>query len=225
MDNFKWPVVPLCEKQLRDIREEDILENGLYRLCDIYRGGGGYDKFIQIYNKRFETNLANGQQFVVQLYGCPLSCPYCYVTKDGIRSKPVYVTTLDLLTSFIKSGAPVFHLMGGAPALYLEHWKMIGNNVDIFHSDFLCVEGIYPKKYLEDLPGLHAVSLKDRNIYTYEQWYMIRPNLDRLIECEVNFYVTFTGEAKEAKDMINSYYPELLEDSFDIPIMDYEALR
>ena len=91
MGNFKWPVVPLCEKQLRDIRQKDILEDGLYRLCDIYRGGGGYDQFINIYNKRFGTSLTDGRQFVVQLYGCPLRCPYCYVTEDGVKSKPTHI--------------------------------------------------------------------------------------------------------------------------------------
>jgi hypothetical protein len=31
---FKWPVVPLCEAQLKDVRPEDVLEGGLYRKCD-----------------------------------------------------------------------------------------------------------------------------------------------------------------------------------------------
>jgi hypothetical protein len=31
-----WPVVPLSEKQLKDVNPEDILENGLYRKCNIY---------------------------------------------------------------------------------------------------------------------------------------------------------------------------------------------
>lgn len=42
---MKWPVVPLSEGQLKDVNPADILEEGLYRKCDTYRGGGGYDQF------------------------------------------------------------------------------------------------------------------------------------------------------------------------------------
>ena len=225
VNNTKWPVVPLCDNQLKDIRETDVLNNGLYRLCDIYRGGGGYDKFIHIYNKRFNTDITDGTQFVVQLYGCPLRCPYCYVTRQGVTSNPVWIHEAEILKAFYESGAPVFHLMGGAPAIYLQYWKGIGNKVPIFHSDFLCVESVYNDDYLYDLPGLHALSLKDRYIYTDNQWDRIRINIDKLVKCNVNFYVTFTGESMEAKELIETYYPDLMEDSFTIPIMDYEAIH
>jgi hypothetical protein len=56
-----WPVVPLCKNQLRDIKEEDILEKGLYRLCNTYKGGGGYDQFNKIYEKRFKTKISPTQ--------------------------------------------------------------------------------------------------------------------------------------------------------------------
>ena len=89
---MNWPIVPLCKKQLLDINLNDILENGLYRLCNTYKGGGGYDKFPVIYEKRYGIN-PGGNQFVVQLYGCPLKCSYCYVTINGIWGDPIYVTT------------------------------------------------------------------------------------------------------------------------------------
>ena len=117
----KWPVVPLCKNQLKDVRPEDVLNNGLYRKCDIYRGGGGYDQFNKIWEKRKGYRISP-KQFVVQLAGCPLHCPYCYVTPDGINGKVVFKTTDEILTDYKDSNLQVFHLMGGAPALYLSHW-------------------------------------------------------------------------------------------------------
>ena len=85
--NYKWKVVPLCEEQLKDVRNEDILDNGNMRKCNTYRGGGGYDQFPNILKKRLNIELENYEQLIIQLYGCNLSCPYCYVTKNGIFNK------------------------------------------------------------------------------------------------------------------------------------------
>ena len=80
---IEWPVVPVCKAQRKDVRPEDILHGGLFRLCDTYRGGGGYDQFNAIYEKCFGKKV-NPTQFVVQLKGCPLNCDYCYVTNEGV---------------------------------------------------------------------------------------------------------------------------------------------
>ena len=40
-----WPVVPLCKAQLEDVNPLDVLNDGLYRRCNKYKFGGGYDKF------------------------------------------------------------------------------------------------------------------------------------------------------------------------------------
>ena len=71
-----WPVVPLCKAQLEDVNPLDVLNGGLYRRCNTYKGGGGYDKFPEIWERRLgkgETKL--NDQFVVQVQGCPLHCP------------------------------------------------------------------------------------------------------------------------------------------------------
>ncbi len=124
-DDFTWPVVPICERQRRDVNPDDLLEDGLYRKCNTYKGGGGYDMFPAIYRRRHRrldptTQLA--VQFVVQLQGCPLDCPWCYVTRDGVLGEPVQRTTNELVSAFERSGLTVFHLMGGAPALFLVLW-------------------------------------------------------------------------------------------------------
>lgn len=46
---MKWKVVPICDKQMKDVNPSDVLNDGLYRKCDVYKGGGGYDMFPSIY--------------------------------------------------------------------------------------------------------------------------------------------------------------------------------
>ena len=225
MTVFKWPVVPLCDAQLKDIRPEDILNNGLYRKCDIYRGGGGYDKFPSIYKKYYNKDL-NPVQFVVQLKGCPLKCPYCYVTNKGVFGDAVEVNTKDLLAAYVESGLEVFHLMGGAPALYLEHWKDLANNVKVFHSDFLLVEKPYNSIWLKDLPGLHAVSIKESYLYNDTQKELLWKNLFKLHNTYINWYFTFTGNCDDMKEQIAKKYGYFsLDQSFDIEIKEYDALK
>lgn len=164
---YKWKVVPLCDAQLTDVNPKDILNDGLYRKCNTYKSGGGYDQFSSIFKHRVSDSRDYNDQFVVQLAGCPLKCPYCYVTDAGVNGKFVEVTTDDLLKAFNDSGCSVFHLMGGAPALYLNHWleliDRLGSDV-AFHSDFLLIEGEYDDKVLsflgEDAFSLFAVSVK-----------------------------------------------------------------
>lgn len=220
---FKWPVVPLCDNQLKDIREEDILEDGLYRKCNTYRGGGGYDQFNKIWEKRKGYSI-DPEQFVAQLAGCPLSCPYCYVTQDGIKGVPVLRTTEQLLEAYNATGLEVFHLMGGAPALYLQHWKELHDIAEVFHSDFLLVEHEYNKKDLIGLKGLHAVSIKEPYIYTMKQRNMMLGNLEIMLECGVAFYITFTGEPVFRPVIEANFGKEILEDSFVIDIKKYKAL-
>lgn len=239
---YKWPVVPLCERQLRDVNPKDVLCDGLYRRCDIYKGGGGYDKFEAIYRRRYPGNEPLNEQFVVQLQGCPLRCSYCYVTQDGILGKPTKVDTKQLVSDFKQTGYPVFHLMGGAPAIYLHYWPELGKQLDgaAFHSDMLLCEGMYDYRDLEKIAAipnsLHAVSIKGcdegeylRNTGVHIPMSLIEYNLDSLVETGVPFYITFTGMSAESiqkfKDKIIPRYKEdVFKDSFSIDLVHYKAL-
>lgn len=202
-----WDIVPLCERQLRDVRTDDILEDGLYRKCDTYRGGGGYDKFPEISEKFTGKPLHN--QFVVQLRGCSLSCPYCYVTPDGIWGEPVLRDSAQLLKAFESSGQEVFHLMGGAPALTAENvyaMKEIVQGIpsgQLFHSDLLLVEHPYQIaafRQLANTPAIFAVDIKgltteEFRVNTGTEWVseLFYSNLDVLLESGINMYFTFTA--------------------------------
>lgn len=241
---YWWSVVPLCKNQLKDVNPKDILENGLYRLCDTYKSGGGYDKLPQILEKRM--GLKGYQtQFVVQLYGCVFSCPYCYVTADGIYGAPKPVETEELVEAFKRSGASVFHLMGGAPAIYMYRWGELIDKLSkespnaIFHSDLLLHESLYEYEELKEIAKpntIYAVSIKGFDDYSYYKntgeklnSSLVVHNLRRLKKTTgLNYYITFTGlTAEEVKLAIEFFFIEedQLKDSFTINLINYEALK
>ena len=236
-----WKVVPMCEKQLRDINKNDILHNGYFRKCNTYKSGGGYDRFPAIAEERLNMNGNN--QFVVQLYGCTLDCPYCYVTRDGIWGEYKKFSTDELIDCFIESKQDVFHLMGGSPALYIENWHEIINKLPkdkIFHSDLLLVEKEYKLECLNSIKSnnsLYAVNIKG---VTLDDFYqntnrkfnkeLFYSNFDKIVESGINFYLTFTNPDKSkiiefAKSLIDKYGKKITEDAFIINLIDYDALN
>ena len=236
-----WKVVPMCEKQLRDINKNDILFNGYFRKCNTYKSGGGYDRFPAIAEERLNMNGNN--QFVVQLYGCTLDCPYCYVTRDGIWGEYKTLTTNELIDYFIESKQDVFHLMGGSPALYIENWHEIINKLPkdkIFHSDLLLVEKEYKLEWLNSIKSnnsLYAVNIKG---VTLDDFYnntnrnfnkkLFYSNFDKVVESGINFYLTFTNPDKSkiiefAYSLIDKYGKKITEDAFIINLIDYDALK
>lgn len=254
---YDWKIVPLCKEQLLDIDPKDILPGGEFRLCDVYKSGGGYDKFPTIFERRTGKKTSS-KQFVVQLYGCHLKCPYCYVTPNGIWGEPKYYSTDSLAKVFFttqklfrdKFPIDVFHLMGGSPALYIEHWPelidRLGEDV-VFHSDLCLTEQDYEDDILKAISRsncLYAVNIKGITPQNYEDntgtnqgqfdGLIMMANLDKLIKNKVPFYLTFTNpdknQFKEFCDDISSgrfkgYDKKLLEDMIVIDIIDYEAVK
>lgn len=235
-----WKVVPICGYQKLDVRREDLLNDGDFRKCDTYRGGGGYDQFPAICEKRLGKRLHH--QLVVQLYGCNLDCPYCYVTRTGVWSPWKPYTTNELLQAFADSGQEVFHLMGGAPALYLEQWPEIIERLPegaVFHSDFLLTEKPYPVPLLRRIAAekncLFAVDIKgvtredyERNTRTKFKEVFFWENLANLVWTKVPFYITFTNPDLAAYDgfvrkLTRELGDSVMEDAFTIPLIEYEA--
>lgn len=246
MSTYKWKVCPIQGRQLKDVREEDIF--GDFRFCNTYRGGGGYDQFPIIAKRRGMSCRGNiGLQFVVQLYGCKLRCPYCYVTEDGIRGEYKKYTSEQLLEAYeeaFKTRQPgVFHLMGGAPALYNRMWpelvKIIPDDV-IFHSDLMLTE----RKYnVNDLfkcnrrNTLYAVNIKGvtpenylRNTGQEFPKKKFWSNLYRLATARTPFYLTFTNPDKNhldefKDDLVRRFGNSVLDDHFVIDLVEYNALK
>jgi pyruvate-formate lyase-activating enzyme len=243
---YKFKVCPVQGRQLLDVREEDIFED--FRICDTYRGGGGYDQFPTIIRKRGLISSSNiGKQFVVQLYGCHLRCPYCYVTKDGIFGEHTEYTAVDLIKSFLRArdahGVGVFHLMGGAPGLYMKHWLSIIERLPddiIFTSDILLTEDIYEKYILDmicsknaiyavNIKGLSDKNYKDNTGYDID-WAMFWINMERLVNSGINFYLTFTNPALSLMDefiykLKKLFGERIVDDSFIINLKQYNAVK
>jgi pyruvate-formate lyase-activating enzyme len=241
MDKHLWKIVPLSEGQLKDVRAEDILDNGHFRKCETYRGGGGYDQFPFIARERlgFEYH----KQFIAQLYGCNLDCPYCYVTRAGVWGTPVMYTTEDLVAAYVRSGQGVFHLMGGAPAIYLEHWPELIEALPsgaVFHSDLMCTERLYTADQIRAIAKpncLYAVNVKGmtqeehmtntrKPLPATRFWANLRLLADLMPE---NFYITFTNVARENQEMFWAHCKAWLPwekhrmSSFTIDLIEYDA--
>ena len=240
----KWKVCPIQGRQLKDVRIEDRFED--FRICNTYRGGGGYDQFPKIANRRGLRWYGDiGTQFVVQLYGCHLNCSYCYVTADGIWGYNVPYTSEELVTAyhraFLRYRPAVFHLMGGAPALYHKDWYTIIDILPrgtIFHSDLLLTEKNYDQTALmlaARSNALYAVNIKGTpethrkntgRILNEERFWN---NLDKVVNSGINFYITVTKpdfDTPAFLESIEDRYPErnILEDSFFINLVNYKAL-
>jgi pyruvate-formate lyase-activating enzyme len=255
---YKFKVCPVQGRQLLDVRKEDIFED--FRICDTYRGGGGYDQLPEIIKKRRIAGKAIidrisegytiynlGKQFVVQLRGCHLRCPYCYVTSDGIFGKYKEYNDVDMINSFLRAkdnhDVGVFHLMGGAPALYLKRWKSILYRLPpyiVFTSDLLLTEDIYDKDELSILNtpnSIYAVNIKGLSDKNYREntgrdidWAMFWVNLERVVNSGINYYLTFTNPDLYLMNwftnkLIDLYGRSVIEDSFVIDLKEYEAIK
>ncbi len=242
-----WKVVPLSPGQLLDVRPDDILNNGLYRRCSTYRGGGGYDKFPAIAARHFGGDEADySTQFIVQLFGCNLDCSYCYVTRAGVWGDFERVTSDEMVEAFLASGQKVFHLMGGAPALQLPFWQELIATLrskspgSVFHSDLMLTERDYGATELSAISKtrcLYAVNIKGLDA---EEWLKnTRKPLDEtqfwknwksVQDAGLPAYVTFTGVSR---DRVDSFWEKASKhsidvshwqgDSFVIDLIAYEA--
>ncbi len=180
---------------------------------------------------------------MVQLLGCSLNCKYCYVTRDGVCGDATYIHTWKLVEDFKASGCGVFHLMGGAPALYLRWWvELLEALGDVpFHSDFVLNELDYPLTTLKEIAqyknGLYAVSIKGA---TEDEYLSVTQtsvkmaglinNIRKLWLAGINFYLTYTGMSQQSirvfEDLVEKHLPDgILRDAFPIEVVEYEALK
>lgn len=246
-----WKVVPVSEAQKLDVRSEDLIKGGLYRRCHTYRGGGGYDLFPQ-----FAATHLGGKpdqyswQFVVQLFGCNLDCPYCYVTREGVWGEFVQVETLDLVLDYVRTGLPVFHLMGGAPALQMKYWPELLAQLEqtwqskyVFHSDFLLTESVYNLATLADIKkyenrSLYAIDIKgfdaeewERNTRKPLDTKLFFDNWRKIQDIDLPAYITFTACDKEKEsdfwdraEQQGIDVGQWIESAYHIELIDYNAL-
>jgi pyruvate-formate lyase-activating enzyme len=241
-------VCPIQGRQLLDVRPEDIFED--FRICNTYRGGGGYDQFPAIAKKRGLIHSISkgdpGKQFVVQLHGCHLRCPYCYVTKDGIYGEYKTYKFGELLEAFWRAhevaDVGTFHMMGGAPMLQHTYWDAIPMHLYpffLFTSDLLLTEGKYNEKSLYTMNmanTLFAINIKGvdeedhfKNTGRKLDWKLFWSNFDKVVDVGLNFYLTYTnpglGLDNLKESIILRYGTDVLMDNFVIELKQYDALE
>ncbi|HEC66693.1 MAG TPA: radical SAM protein [bacterium] len=243
--SFLFSIAPLQHPQLLDVKEEDLVLEGECRVHS-FDPGRLTDYLPRIIKKRMGKIVL--EQFVVQLNGCHLRCPYCYVTEAGYlvsENKIIRYTAEELVQIFLKqTEADIFHLMGGAPALYLKHWPELLDALPdnfIFHSDFTLTEGKYDKVILQEIArpnAIYAVNWKGMSLEEFEANTTVRPdpnlfydNINLLVEAGVNFYCTFTncdpvgiGNLIDRWEKGNKIPSSIWEDSFSIDLVQYDAL-
>ena len=239
----RWQVVPISEQQRLDVRPTDLVERGDMRVCNTYRGGGGYDDFPELAQKHGMVDDPDhaSMQFVVQLRGCNLDCPYCYVTRAGVWGEPVRYTTDELVDAYRRAveshGVNVFHLMGGAPALQLKHWPelldALGEDT-IFHSDLMLSESRYDDDVLMELDRpnvLLAVSVKGVEPV---EWYantrklmdfdLVSYNMRAINELlpRERWYLTFTNVTPDNRREFMARHD--VDYHLNIDLIEYDAL-
>jgi len=230
---MNWKVVPLSAGQLLDVRPEDVLGGGSFRKCSTYRGGGGYDQFPE-YCERM-LGMRHSEQFIVQLFGCNLDCPYCYVTRAGVWGSWLEYTSEQLVEAFQRSEQQTFHLMGGAPALQIDHWYKIIQRLPLgttFHSDLMLTERYYDPETLKRInqPNcLYVIGIKGLNHAEFRKntrkpffRKRFQTNLDRVMKEELLVYFTFTNVDKDQAEEFMQQFPD--HDSFHIDLIDYAAM-
>jgi uncharacterized Fe-S cluster-containing radical SAM superfamily protein len=251
---YKFKVCPVQGRQLLDVRKSDLF--GDFRICDTYRGGGGYDQLPAIIERRDILSVEDGmfsntaKQFVVQLYGCHLRCPYCYVTKDGIFGNYIEYSAEDIVQEFMRAreahNVGVFHLMGGAPGLCIDEWYSIVLQLPsdvVFTSDILLTEKPYDLAKLKALRilggkrSIYAVNIKGITDKNYKDntgrepdWAVFWINLEKIMNSYINFYLTFTNPDLYYMEYFTTklkrlFGDNIMNDSFIIEIKQYEAIK
>lgn len=99
----------------------DIGDRSPYRMARLFGG------MWQDYNN----------QYVIQVAGCPLDCPYCYV--DNLEENAHWTVASivnnflafsQMAVDFFHEPLNVLHLMGGAPAIYCSFWPKLRAEMD-----------------------------------------------------------------------------------------------
>lgn len=251
---MRVPISKIGELQKIDI-ENDRDQNGLVcyddyaRVCTVFTGTrrdiGDRSPFrmAELFGGSWQDY---NHHYVIQLAGCPLDCPYCYV--DNLEAN-TYFSAVSLVESYkavrfeasTKFGVSlkVLHVMGGAPAVYCEFWPKLRMELDeqglddvIIFSNVILVEnwfhGVEPWLYMNIQNFIVEGCLKGTNRKNF-----IRNTGHDLFGAAVrelfhyipyyNFYLTLIGHEEDDLPVIYQWIdPERVD---TLQIVKYEATK
>lgn len=161
------PISKIGPLQIRDIlASKGIVHFDRWaRICTVLKGGhdrgdNSPHRFAKLFGGAWQQY---NNHFVIQTACCPFKCPYCYV--DNLNND-IQLAPMQLVQMYIKykmqspCDVNVFHLMGGAPAMYCEFLPAIRSALDIvglgdtiLFTDTILVEnslyGVKPWEYMK----------------------------------------------------------------------------
>lgn len=251
---MKVPIAKIGKIQKIDIEKSSgiVFHDDIARICTVVKDKNAPDdrgdkspyRMAEIFGGDWQDY---NNHFIVQVAGCPLKCPYCYV--DNLKAD-LLMTADELVEKFIEFKKiveskfniklKVFHFMGGAPALYCEFWKELRNSLDnhgfndvLLFSDVILVENYFYKKKPWEFLNLHHFILtgclkgtnEDNFIKNTGGFNLFRQSLKELQNYlpAKNFYLTLIGF--EEKDLLQ-IYKIVPEERIDfLNIINYEVTK
>ncbi len=251
-ENMMIPISKIGPVQLRDVENSTglVYHDEYYRLCEVVKSDKAFDNRGDCSPYRM-ASLFGGDwrdynyHFIVQVAGCPLSCPYCYVDNFKIDLQISiaalvndFVEFREMIRSLYSIDVRVFHLMGGAPAVYAECWPEIRHALDalgqedvILFSDVVFVENRYFGKQPWDYLGLDMFVLtgclkgvNDKNFYLNtgrDMFDTALAEMSNYVDAD-NFYLCLIGNDKDCSGIAG-----LIDvDKIDyLTIVDYQVTK
>ena len=246
------PISKIGSIQLKDVQNSTGLKhyNEYYRLCEVIKEPKAFDNRGDCSPYRM-ADLFGGNwidynfHFIVQVAGCPLRCPYCYVDNMKVDQQ---ITAFQLVQDFIQFrkavlmkyeiNLQVFHLMGGDPGLYAFIWPQLRSLLDelgqqdvILFSDVVFVEnhktGIKPWKYLDIKRFLLTGCLKGVNPENFHKntglsWFNIAiKELEYYVDAP-NFYLCLIENDKNIELIKNIIDPSKID---YLQVINYEVTK
>lgn len=228
-----------------------VFHDDIARICTVVKDKHAHDdrgdkspfRMAMLFGGSWEDY---NHHFIVQVAGCPLKCPYCYVDNMEVDTS---MSANDLVDRFIKFKEEVeskfniklkvFHFMGGAPALYCDFWKELRDTLDkrglkdtILFSDVILVEEYFVNKKPWEFLNLHHFILtgclkgtNEENFIKNTGFNLFQQSLKELENyiSYPNFYLTLIGFDEKNLDGVYKIIPKERIDFLNI--INYEVTK
>ncbi len=248
---MKVPIAKIGKTQKIDVEKSSgiVFHDNIARICTVVKDKEAHDdrgdkspyRMAEIFGGDWQDY---DNHFIVQVAGCPLNCPYCYV--DNLKAD-LSMNADELVDKFIefkKKVEPkfniklkVFHFMGGAPAIHCEFWKELRDSLDkkglkdtVLFSDVILVENRFLKNKPWEFLNLHHFILTGCLKGTSKENFIKNTGSDLFQESlkeldnylsAKNFYLTLIGF--DEKDL-SKIYKIIPKDRIDfLSIINYEV--
>lgn len=161
---MKIPISKIGPLQKIDVKKAGRYHDDYGRVCQVIQSKNWHGdlsslRIAKLFGKHWQHW---DKHFVVQVAGCSLKCPYCYV--DNLNPDKI-VTAKELVSLFfefseIVPDLNVFHLCGGMPARYPKFWEELRDELNntglrevVLLTDTVFVEhtiyNVFPWCYIE----------------------------------------------------------------------------